>query len=185
MITKHIISTNAHKVLSFLLAHPEKSFYERDIARKTGISYGSANAVLNSLYKDDVLQKTNTGKMSYYLIKTTSPFIKELKVLNNLLMLEPLIEKLKTCTHKVVLFGSWVLGSDSENSDIDILIVTSQESNVRKLVDSFSEKLGKNIQAIIKKPADLINTNKRDSIFVNQLDKGKVLWEKEIDDSDI
>jgi len=57
MLSKYIISTNVQKVLNYLLAHPNTPFYERDIARKAGISNGSANSVLNRLFKEGILHR--------------------------------------------------------------------------------------------------------------------------------
>lgn len=185
MLSKHAIATNVQKVLNYLLAHPGRHFHEREIARKTGISYGSANGVLNKLHKDGILQQRGEGRMRYYSIDTSKTFIKELKILNNLLLLEPLAEKLKAHAHKVVLFGSWASGTDTDESDIDLFITTSKEGRIRDLIDKYSNEIGKKIQAIIKTPVDLMSLNDKDKVLMKQVEQGKILWEKEIDDDNI
>jgi len=188
MIFNYFISTNAQKVLRFFLLHPGKSCYEREIARGTKISYGSANYVLNKLYKDGILKKRNEGGMCYYTIDMLNPYIKEVKILNNLLTIEPLIEALKPNSRKIVLYGSWAVGQDTEESDIDLFIVTSEAEKVRTVIDKFSyskKMAGKKIQAVIYSPEDLLKQDERDKVYMEQVEQGKVLWEREINEDNI
>ena len=148
MLSSYLIATNLQKVLAFLLMHPGKFCYEREIARGAKISYGSANYVLNQLHKKGLIQKKDEGRMCYYSIDMSNQYIKEFKILNNLLFIEPLIEKLKPYTRKITLYGSWALGTDTEKSDIDLFIVSSDE----------------------------------DKVFMDQVEEGKTLWEREINE---
>lgn len=102
-----------------------------------------------------------------------------------------IIEKLKeTKPEKIILFGSYAYGEPADGSDLDILVVTSD--NI--IPASFSEKsliylkISKAISDIKKEfPVDLIVHTKamhqrfieNDSLFAKELlTKGKVLYEK-------
>ena len=102
-----------------------------------------------------------------------------------------LIEKLKqTQPEKIILFGSYAYGEPTGNSDLDILVVTSD--NI--IPSSFAEKsqiylrISKVISDIKKEfPVDLIVHTKAmhqkfielDSLFARELlTKGRVLYEK-------
>jgi len=102
-----------------------------------------------------------------------------------------LIEKLKsTQPEKIILFGSYAYGIPTENSDLDILVVTGDDI----IPSSFSEKsqiylrISKSISDIKSKfPIDLIVHTKAmhqkfielNSLFARELlTKGKVLYEK-------
>ena len=102
-----------------------------------------------------------------------------------------LIEKLKsTQPEKIILFGSYAYGIPTENSDLDILVVTGDDM----IPSSFSEKsqiylrISKSISDIKTKfPIDLIVHTKAmhqkfielNSLFARELlTKGKVLYEK-------
>jgi len=102
-----------------------------------------------------------------------------------------LIEKLKsTQPEKIILFGSYAYGIPTENSDLDILVVTGDDI----ITSSFSEKsqiylrISKSISDIKSKfPIDLIVHTKAmhqkfielNSLFARELlTKGKVLYEK-------
>lgn len=188
MISEYLISTNAQKALHFLLLYPGKMCYEREIARGAKISYGSANKVLNQLYKKGLIQRRKEGRMCYYTIDTSNPDIKEFKILSNLLVIEPLIEKLKPYSHKIVLYGSWAQGTDTEASDIDLFIVTSDEDKVKSVVNKFSSSskvANRKIQAVITTPADLLDQDEREKIFNKEVKQGKILWEKEINEDNL
>lgn len=188
MFSEYVISTNVQKVLRFLSLHQEKPCYEREVAKGAKISYGSANSVLRELHKSGLLQRTTQGKMCYYSIDMNNPHVREFKILVNILTLEPIVERLKAYSSKVVLYGSWAEGTDTEQSDIDLFVISSEERHVKKIVNKFSETervASRKIQVIVYEPADLINIEKREKVFLGQVEKGKVLWERSIGEDNI
>jgi len=188
MLSGYVISTNSQNVLRFLLTHPDKSHYEREIARGAKISYGSANNILNRLYKENLIKRKIEGRMCYYSMDMSNPYIKEFKILNNLLLIESLIELLKPYARKIILYGSWAQGTDIENSDIDLFIITSDEDKVRSIVDKYShtnKAANRKIQAIINTPADLLNTDEKETVFMEEVKQGKILWEREINEHNL
>jgi predicted nucleotidyltransferase len=185
MINPYLISTNHQKVLSFFVLHPGASFFEREIARKSGLSPSSAHHALIRLYHAGVINRKQNGRMYFYSTDKMNPYLIEFKVLANLLLIEPLVEKLKGVCHKIVLFGSWADGSDNENSDIDLFIISSEKEKALSVVNkfSYSAKLyNRKVQPIINAPEELLKKGKEDGVFREQVEKGRVLWEREIND---
>jgi len=185
MINPYLISTNHQKILRFLVLHPDQSFYEREIGRKTGLSPSSAHYALVRLYRASLINRKQNGRMYFYSIDKTNPYLKEFKVLANLLLIEPLVERLKRLSHKIVLFGSWADGSDTEDSDIDLFIVSSEKEKVLSVVNkfSYSTKLyNRKLQPIISSPEELLKKGKEERAFLEQVEKGKVLWERDINE---
>jgi len=188
MVSKYLISSNPQKILKYLLLSSGKSCYEREIAREAKVSYGSANNILNILYKKGIVERKTEGRMNYYTVNLSNPYIQEFKILANLLLLEPLIEKLKPCTHKIVVFGSWAWGTDLEKSDIDLFIVSSDEDIVRSMINkcSFSSKVAnRKIQAIIESPTSLMKKTDNNKVFMDQVNQGKILWQREINEDNL
>ena len=185
MINQYLISTNYQKILRFFVIHPGQSFYEREIARKAYLSPSSTHYVLTHLYDDGMINRKKNGRMYFYSIDNTNPYLKEFKILVNLLLIEPLVEKLRGLSQKIILFGSWAQGTDAEDSDIDLFIVSSEKEKVLSIVNklSYSAKLyNRKIQPIINKPEELIKKDKRGRVFLEQVEKGKILWEREINE---
>ena len=185
MINQYLISTNHQKILSFFVLHLGASFYEREIARMAGLSPSSTHYVLARLYRAGVINRKQNGRMYFYSVDKTNPYLKEFKVLTNLLLIEPLVEKLKGLSRKIVLFGSWAQGSDNGDSDIDLFIVSSEREKVLSVVNKFSYSAkfyNRKVQPIINAPEELLKKGKEESVFLEQVEKGKVLWEREIND---
>lgn len=101
-----------------------------------------------------------------------------------------LVERLKCINpQKIILFGSYAIGNETNESDLDIMVVTNDEY----IPDNFTEKskmyvkVSKTISEIKKEfPVDLIVHTKAmhkrfidtDSMFAREiLTKGKVLYE--------
>ena len=185
MINPYLISTNHQKVLSFFVFHPGASFYERELARKAGLSPSSTHHALARLYRAGVINRKQNGRMYFYSVDQANPYLKEFKVLANLLLIEPLVEKLKGLSYKIVLFGSWAEASDHADSDIDLFIVSSEKEKVLSVVNkfSYSAKLyNRKVQPIINAPEQLFKKGKEEKVFLEQVEKGKVLWEREVND---
>jgi DNA-binding transcriptional ArsR family regulator len=110
MLNLHIIVTVNQKVLSLLAKFPDQEFYERQIARKIGIAYGSANRALNDLYSTGAIKWRQEGKMYFYSGDASKTAITELKKLINIMLIEPLVEELKSISSRIVLYGSCAQG---------------------------------------------------------------------------
>ena len=103
----------------------------------------------------------------------------------NLLLIEPLVERLKKLSQKIVLFGSWAEGDDSEDSDIDLFIISSEKEKVLFVVNKFSysaKPCNRKIQPVISRPEELLKKDRKNKVFLEQVEKGKVLWEREINE---
>jgi len=165
------------KVLGFLCDHPNDSFYSNQIAEKVNLSKGGVNQTLRLLAKDDLLFTETKGKMHFYQANTSSPVIRQFKVFRAILALNSLIEKLRSLTNKIVLFGSCANGTNTEDSDIDLLVVSNQKAEISRLIPKFKSK--QRIQLILKSPEEYVSLEKKEPIFFAEIEKGNVLWEKQ------
>ena len=182
ILTGYFNTTNSQKVVNFLAKNAGKSFYVREIARRLKLNPSSVYVVLTQLKRNNIVKKEVRGKMCFYTLDDSSYQIKEIKVLSVFLYIEKLVERLKPVVDKIVLFGSCADGSYSKESDIDIFIESNKEKEVRKIIDDFMRKTKeeKNIQAIIRNSKEMLE--QRDSVFLKEVKKGKVLFEREINE---
>ncbi len=106
-------------------------------------------------------------------------------------VLGSLVEKLMTLQpEKIILFGSQAIGETTDDSDFDILVVTSDENIPRNFAEKSKIflKVSKTISEIRKNfPIDLIvhtkamyeKFNQMDSIFAREIrTNGKIVYEK-------
>jgi len=103
------------------------------------------------------------------------PVVARLRTAFNLLEIMPKIESLSKCVDKIVLFGSCAQGSDTLNSDIDLLVITRDKIKVNKMAQKI--KLSRVIQWVIKTPQEYVVLNKKEKVFAEEIGRGIVLWE--------
>lgn len=181
MLGLHLIATNNQKVLRLLAKFSDKEFYERQIARTLGIAYGSANNALNELYSTGVTRRRQEGKMYFYSVDSSSSIIVEFKKLVNLLLIEPLVEELKDASSRIILYGSCAQGTDNSGSDVDLFVVTNNKDKVLGSVNNFKFPQGFEnirIQAIVKTPVELLEIKEPEQAFIEEVERGIVLWER-------
>jgi predicted nucleotidyltransferase len=181
-------STNQLRVLSYLAKFSDREFHEREIARKTGISYGSANRVLNELFRDGMLVRRQAGKMLFYSFNLRDPLARTLKIFVSVSILRPLIKKLRESASEIVLYGSCARGEDTSASDIDLFIVSGDKQKCLEILESFA--LGRGFEEIVIEPAirsplDMIRSEKTEREFLSLVKEGIVLWNRLKDEAGI
>ena len=172
---KILIATNRQKVLDFLIRYPGNEFLEKEIQKATKISKSGTNFALRDLVKTRLVKKQKRGKISFYSITFDHPIVKQLKVLETLVNLEPLMEKVKELSKKIVLYGSCSRGENTSESDIDLFIVTNNSNLIRGAMKK--NKKSEKIKLIVRSPLEYIEMEKTDPTFYKEVELGITLWE--------
>jgi predicted nucleotidyltransferase len=186
MLKPHLIATVNQKVLSLLAKFSDQEFYEREVARKLGVSTGSANRALNELYSTGVVSRRQRGKMYFYSIDSSNAALIELKKLVNLMLVEPLVEELKKISNRIVLYGSCALGTDTSESDIDLFVVSDSKEDATDAISDFKLTRGYeniHIQPVIRTSVELLEGGEPERAFMEEVDRGVVLWERAASES--
>ena len=181
MLQPHLISTVNQKVLSLLVKFSGQEFYEREVSRKLGIATGSANRALNELYSTGAVTRRKEGKMYFYSIDSSNAALTEFKKMVNLMLIEPLVEELKKMSSRVVLYGSCALGTDTSESDLDLFVVSNSKEDVSNVISNFKFPKGYeniHIQPVIRTPVELLEKGESERTFIEEVDRGVVLWER-------
>jgi len=181
MLQSHFIATVKQKVLSLLVKFSDQEFYEREVARKLGISAGSANRALNELFSSGVAWRRREGKMYFYSIDSSNAVLIEFKKMVNLMLIEPLVEELKKMSSRVVLYGSCALGTDTSESDMDLFVVSNSKEDVSNVISGFTFPRGFeniHIQPVIRTPVELLEGRESERTFIEEVDRGVILWER-------
>ena len=168
--------TNAQKVLSFLIKNPEREYFDRQISKLIGVSRAGTNFALRDLARQGFILREKKGRMFFYKAASNNALIKYLKILQNIVSLRPLIEKLKESSLKIVLYGSAANGENTAESDIDIFIMSRETDEAKEII--FKDKLREKIQYVAQTPGDFIKSRKNNPVFYKEVEKGIVLWQK-------
>lgn len=171
------ISTVYQKVLKFLCEHPTSRFYDRQLAGSIeDISVASVNNVLRDLMRIGLVERDREGRQVYNTLNLNHPLVRQFKCFLNALNLFPFFEDLKRISDKIVLYGSAAKGSNTEKSDIDILVVSdSPPGEIQRVVEKHG--LEERVQLVIKTRAEYLALKSREPVFYEQVHRGTVYHE--------
>lgn len=165
------VATVMQEVLAFLAQNAQRVFYDREVAAETGLSRGAVNAALRALADSGLLLREERGRMKFYRASLEDPRVRSLKVVLNVTALAPLVKRMEGSALRVVLFGSAAEGRDVADSDIDMMVVTNQPEQVRRLLARYPR-----VQAVVVTPAGLAELEQREPVFAAQVRRGVELW---------
>lgn len=169
-------ATNYLKILSFLVKNPGKEFLGSQIQKATSTSRAGVYIALRDLIKQKLVLKSQKGKFLIYSVAHDEPIIRQFKVLRNILLLRPVIERLKPISKKIILYGSAGRGEDDLNSDIDLFILSKEPQTTKEILSSI--KIKRKIQAVVKSPSELADSKEKEKVFYEEIDRGITLWEE-------
>jgi predicted nucleotidyltransferase len=170
-----LVATNAQKILDFLIQSPGTQYLPREVQKATRVSKAGTNLALRDLVKVRLIKKEKRGSVSLYSVDFRQPVVKQLKVLRTIMSLSRLLERLKTTSTKVVLYGSCSRGEDTSESDIDLLVVTNAPQAVGRLVRE--HPAANKVQLTARTPLTYAEMEKTDPVFFREVELGIVLWE--------
>jgi predicted nucleotidyltransferase/biotin operon repressor len=182
MLIDIFIKSSEQRVLSLFAVNPDQAFYGRQISRKLKISLGAAHKALSLLEKNGILVSQNIGKTKLYRLKDFNPIINAFKILNTLIILDPLTQALKESSRRVILFGSYATGTFTSESDLDLFVVSEEKEKVENDINNLKRKTNLDIRPVIMRLVEWIKLENEDPEFFNEVNCGITLWEKPTDE---
>lgn len=176
MPTDIFSATNSLKIVSFLAENAGKEFLGSEIQKATKLSRAGVYIALRELIKQKLVSKTQRGKFLVYYVVYDDAVIRQFKVLRNVLLLEPVIARLKPLSKKIILYGSASRGEDSPDSDMDLFMLSKDTEATKEILSSI--KIKRKIQAVVKSPSELADLREKEKLFYGEVDRGIVLWEE-------
>jgi len=171
------LTPTAMKLLEVFLADPLVQLHEREVIRRTGVSKGSANAILRLLSKKAILVREDRGRMAFYRLNLDDPLTRQLKVLLNVQGLRGLLEELKPHAARIIMFGSCAEGSDVKGSDVDLLILSDEKGLVKRITANSEGQFGRRIAPIIIDLNEYVQLKVDNEPLYEAIERGVVLWE--------
>ncbi len=148
------------KIVDFL-AKEGKELTIHELSVQMDEFYSYIYRTINRLAKEGVITKRKAGKAFLCSLKFSEKALAMLKLAelekkDDLfgknkqlkLMLEDFMNLLKTKSMTVVLFGSYSKGAETEESDIDVLLIAKNKIEVDRAVKEIYAKYGKEISVV-------------------------------------
>jgi predicted nucleotidyltransferase len=126
-----LFTTTQQRVLALLFGQPSRSFFASELIELTGSGSGAVQRELKRLASSGLVTVTRIGKQKHYQANPNCPVFEELRglVRKTVAMVEPIRQSLEPLADRIALaliYGSVVKGTDTANSDIDLLVVANQ-----------------------------------------------------------
>ena len=172
------------KIVGLLAGHAEKKFTINEIAKSLGEHYSLVHRTVNRLAEDNVVVKTKVGKSHLCMLNLENEKTSVLMELNEISKRENFYSEkkelklilgdfVKSIESKdiatIVLFGSYAKGTETEGSDIDILLIGRGDAGVDRITKEMYAKYGKEISPVVMKWEDF--KKQRDKPVIKELTK--------------
>jgi predicted nucleotidyltransferase len=158
---------NKLRIISCLLENHTIEVNIRNISEKTGINYKNTYDIIKELEKQGIIKLETFGKSTrVLLIEKINPLIfqaeytrKETLLKNkNLKVMLEYFKDLGTSMYVMLLFGSYAKGTNTKNSDIDLMFIVpdSLEEEMERKIVSIKEIIPMNIHLNLFSEKDFI-----------------------------
>lgn len=140
-----VFSETKIKILKFLINNRNKEFSIKNLAENLKLDYKNTNLAIKDLKKEKIIDiKKLAGSLICSSNYSFTPIINYVETLRKEKFLKKrefklLIKDLELIKIPFVclLFGSYVKGEETKNSDIDLLFITENEKKIEKIIGRF------------------------------------------------
>ena len=127
-IGEALFTKTQQQVLALLYGEPSKSFYTNQIVRWVKMGRGTVRRELDKLSAAGLLSLSRKGNQLHYQANTKSPVYSELvsmvrKTFGVTKVLTEALEPIKPSITLAFVYGSIAKGTESTNSDIDLMLI--------------------------------------------------------------
>ena len=183
-------SKTAISLIRALLTHQGMVFTVRKLAKTAGVSVSEASLVVRQLEEAGILKLQPVGR-SFLITPNEESFVLQ-TIMKPLIRAESetlaeLVSLLKSCfahkkedgIHSAYLFGSVVRGEERKDSDIDLLVVSSDFEKASALVSRAQEKVAaafnKQLSPLIWSERELASKISKNSELLNSIASNHIL----------
>jgi len=179
MLNKYNITQTTLKILALYTNNYTKSLHLRKISRETNVDVKAIQLQLKKLEKINVLSSTIKGKnkeyvlnlnnviTKYYLIMAEI-FVSVIYLQKNFLIKKVITEIEKKIDDPLILFGSFVKGWYTKESDIDLFVIGEKKIE-RKMFQEISGLVGHHISIKSTNESKFLNGIKNRDPLINEV----------------
>ena len=177
IIERIFISDARQKVLNFFCQNPSISIHDSEVSRRIkDLSLASVNNALRKLSEAGLIERKQEGQQMYNKLNLKHPLIKQYRRFLNILYLYPVLEEFKKEAKKIILFGSYFEGTNTEDSDIDVFLITdSPVSKIQRIVNKFN--LDDKLKPVIRSSVEYLRLKKEEPVFFEEINRGVIYYE--------
>lgn len=180
---QHLFPSEAFvRVLALLALQADRSFYQRQLARELGCGLLSIQRALQRLELAGLVSNRKDGNRTYYQIISTHPILPEIRLLlwKTVALGDRIRSRLDTLgggDELVFLFGSIAAGTDTADSDIDLMIVGEvDETRLASPLAAIGRDLGREFNPVVFPRAEFRRKIRSGNRFLNGVISSPKIW---------
>lgn len=182
------LTKNRTELLRLFFTNPDRSFYLQEIGRIIGKKPGYFQRTINNLEKEGILISEYKANARYFQVNQNYQFYKELKnIISKITGVEGSLKKLINKTKHIsisFIYGSFAENKETQESDIDLLIIGGpNEEILRQKIENLEKKLKREINYNIYSDKEFLEKIRAKSSFMqNILERPKIMLKGNIDE---
>lgn len=166
-------------ILKLLFLHSHAEFYLNDIARTVGASPSTISKEMPILLKMELVTKRIQGNLVFYKINNKGIIHDEMRrIFLKYELLDDMIAKdlPKENIKYALIHGSFAKGTESETSDVDLLLVGDvTEGNVLRSTFKTGKRIGREINFTLWKEKEFLQKVKEKTPLIKEISKTPVI----------
>lgn len=175
-------SASLARLLGVFMREPQRRFYQRELQRLTGTPLRQLQRDLSRLEQSGLVSKTPSGNRSYYQAVEAHPAFSDLRrVLVKTVGLgdavRAAIEPLGDSIAAAFIYGSFAVGDDSAESDVDLLVIGDvSRRTLAGALAGVARDLEREVNPVILSPRELSRRLGSGEHFVTATLAGPRIW---------
>jgi predicted nucleotidyltransferase len=169
-------------VLSLLLLRPDREFYQSELAELSGSTLLQVQRAIHRIEEAGLVSATRRGNRVYYSAARRHPVFEELKriALKTVGLGDSLRRALtphRDNVHIAFVFGSFASGTETAESDVDVLIVgdlTSRQTS--RALGPVGRELGREFNPVVFPAKEFRQKARRGNRFIEELLASPKVW---------
>lgn len=166
-------------ILKLLFLNSSNEFHANDMARKTGLAPSTIAKEMPVIQNIGLVLRRTQGNLVFYKINKRGIIFDELKrIFLKFEMLDEIIgrdlpkEKIKYA----LIYGSFAKGTESQSSDVDLLIVGDVNENILlKSISKTERTTGRPINYLLWKEKDLLERVEKNIPLIKEISKTRII----------
>lgn len=177
-----LFSPVQQRLLAILFGTPDREFQSADLIRRVGGGTGATHRQLVQLSGAGLITMRQIGSQKFYAANRAGPIFAELRAIvrKTFGLIEPLRQALAPVAselHAAFVYGSVADGSDTEQSDIDLMVLsdTLVYADLFDLLQDVERELGRTVHPSLVRPARWATETPDAESFLGRVARGVML----------
>ncbi len=167
-----------NKIPGWFLSNPTTAVNMNELARELEVSPGSVKKFSDMFCREHILNMEKIGTAHMFTLNNSSYLVKELKKTYMILKLwERKLEELAPNAISLAVYGNTASGNYDEKSDIDVLVIGTEQDIDYTLVPEIERKVGHELQVTAIPYYEWETRKKKDDPFVQSVLVKHILFE--------